>query len=168
MARQKASKSLTVFQANGDADAGNIGTLGRFGKAAEVYLVAGNVLQPALFLEQEVMMSGEIGVETGQARGHADFPQQPGLGELVEGIVDGGPRDAGAQIPGFLIEGVRRYVTVAFPEQQLGQNLALARGTDAVSPEVIENGWVLRSRSHGGRPFAVTGVVIFLEMGSVE
>ena len=66
-------------------------------------------------------MLGGIGVEIGAARFNHHLAQQPGLGELVQGVVDGGQGHTDADAAGLGMKILGGDVAVAVFEQQLGQ-----------------------------------------------
>ena len=49
-----------------------------------------NVDQFVVVFEIEVVMRGDVGIEIGLGAVDADLAQQARIGELIEGVVDGG------------------------------------------------------------------------------
>ncbi len=72
------------------------------------------------------MVIGHVGVVVDLGAVDGDLAQQPGLGEHVQAVVDGGERYRHAQFLGFLVELLGRQVAVALGEQQQAKRHALA------------------------------------------
>ncbi len=92
-ARPRVASQRVAGQPDNDVDPAHAGAFGRARQAGELDRIGRDVLEPAGILEIEVMMFGGVGVEVGPARIDHHLAQQPGVGELVQGVVDGGERD---------------------------------------------------------------------------
>ncbi len=94
------------------------------------------------------MVGGGVGVEPGFRAIDRDFPKKACFRELVEGIVDcrQGQQDAGA---GCLdIETFRRHMSMAAAKQQPTERNALARRTQARTPQGLPER-MHRTAGHG-------------------
>src|SRR5262249_48324695 len=77
----------------------------------------GNVHEFIFILDEKVMVSGIVGVEVGLGRIHRDLTQQAEVGELVQRVVHRGERHRHFGASSFLVKHFRRYMTVAFSEE---------------------------------------------------
>ena len=66
-----------------------------------------------------------------------ELAQQPDLGELVQGVVDGGERDRDAGPRRLLEQHLGRDVPVALAEQEPAERDALARRPQAHAPQLV-------------------------------
>ena len=73
--------------------------LGGIGQARNLDCIGGDIDDPLLVFDKEVMMVGRVGIEIGPGRVHGNLAQQTGLAELVQRIVDGGQRHLNARSP---------------------------------------------------------------------
>ena len=85
----------------------------------------GYVDQRARFLDEEMVVRGRIGVEIGARAFDRDFAQQPGVGELVQRVVDRRQRHRQLGRPRLLEQHFGGQVAVAAAEQQPAQRDAL-------------------------------------------
>src|SRR5262252_4308413 len=88
-----------------------------------------NIDEIVLALDKEVMMVRDIGVEVGLGAVDRHFPQQPGICELVKGVVNRGQRNCDLGTIGLFIEHFRREVPIALCKQEPAQCYALASRT---------------------------------------
>ena len=110
-------------------------------------MVAGDVQQAVGVLDEEVVVVPGVGIEISALGIDRDFAQQPGVRELVQGIVDGGQRNLDAVGLGFPMEYLGRHMAVCAVEQEPGQGEALARGAQAGPAQAVVN--VTVRRFHG-------------------
>ncbi len=73
------------------------------------------------------MVIGDVGVEIGPPRLDHDLAQQPGVGELVERVVDRSERDWDRRGKNFAVQLLGGDVPIALGEQEPRQGEALAR-----------------------------------------
>ena len=99
--------------ANGDVNAGDLGSIRCGRKLGYFNVFGGNIQQTAAFLVEEVTVFGGVGVEIGAARFDHYLAQQPGLGELVQGVIDGSQGHADTRAAGFGMEIFGGNVAVA-------------------------------------------------------
>lgn len=104
---------------------------------------AGDVDQHVLALQIEMRMHGCVGVEERLDPVGRDPAQQPGLGELVQRVVDGRKRQPQIGSHRLVIETFRGDVTVIAHEQHAGQRQTVTRGPQAGVAKQ------LRARRHG-------------------
>ena len=90
--------------ANGNIDAGDLGPIRCGRKLGNFNGFGENIQQTAAFLVEEVAVLGGVGVEIGAARFDHYLTQQPGLGELVQGVVYGSQGHADTRAAGFGME----------------------------------------------------------------
>ena len=89
----------------------------------------------AVGFDEEMVMVAGIGVEIGPARRHDHFPQETGITELVQRVVDGGKRYRHAVRLRFGMKALRRDVPVFALEQHARERDPLPRGAKAGVPE---------------------------------
>jgi len=100
-----------------DVDASDLVTLWRRRGLANEQGTHGNVHEFIFILDEKVMVSGIVGVEVGLGRIHRDLTQQAEVGELVQRVVHRGERHRHFGASSFLVKHFRRYMTVAFSEE---------------------------------------------------
>ena len=113
------------------------------------------------FLPEEMGMVVESGVVIAAGGVDGDFAEESGLGELPEGVVDGGERDVDLSALGFGEEGFRREMPFPALQDQSGEFAALSRRAQSCGcePSDLFVGSLGRMR-HPSLPFLDPGVSI--------
>ena len=127
MPARRSSRLLAVLKTDDHIDAGDIHAFRRGRQAADHHIVAGNVHQRPVILEEEMMMVVDICVEIRTRRIHNHLAQEARTGELVQRIVDRGERDADASLLGFVMQRFGRDMPVAAIEKEPAKRQPLAR-----------------------------------------
>jgi len=91
---------------------------------------------------EEMMMVRNIGVEIGAPRFNYDFPQKPGGLELVQGVVNSGEGDPDAVALCPSMQGLGRYMAIAFCKQKAREGQALTRGAQPGGFQPIQGGCI--------------------------
>ena len=76
-----------------DVDPADLGPDRWARQTADRQALARDVLKPACGFTEEVVVIGRVGIKIGAARLNHDLAHQPGVGELVQRIINGGKRD---------------------------------------------------------------------------
>src|SRR6516165_9848347 len=92
-------------------------------------ILARDVLQPGGRFAEEMMMVGRVRIEVRAARLDHDFAQQPGLGELMQGIVDSRERHPDRRTQRFTVQLLGGDMAVPVIEKEPRQGDALPRGS---------------------------------------
>src|SRR5262249_41054114 len=122
-------------QANHHVDAGDLIAFGRDRRLADDHVGIGNVEKCVLALDEEMVMLGIVGIEIGLGAVDCDLAQESNVGELVQRVVDRSQRHRHLGLVGFLVEHLRRDVTIALAKQDPAERHALAGRTQTDLPQ---------------------------------
>ena len=84
-------------------------------------MLAGDVFKLIGAFIKKVVVVGDVGIEVGTLRIDDNFAEHSRLGELMQGVVNGGQRDTHCRRPRLAMEDFRRHVPVRPFKQKLRQ-----------------------------------------------
>ena len=119
---------------------------------ADRQIADGDIEHVVFTLDEEVMVIGDVGVEIGLGAFHGENADHPGLGELVQRVVDCRQRHRHAGGDGFLVQFLDRQVPVALGKQEIPEGNALAGRTKAGTAQSCFNANRGFWRHQGGTP----------------
>ena len=124
--RRSAARLRRATDPDDDVDAGDRAARRRGRRLRQDQVGIGDIDQGAGFFDQEMMVRRRVGVEIGARAFDRDLAQQPGGGELVQGVVDGRQRHRHLCRSRLLKQHFGRDMAVAAAKQQPAERDALA------------------------------------------
>jgi hypothetical protein len=107
-----------------------------------------NIVEGILAFNEEMMMLGKPGIETGPGAVDPDPAQQPRLGELMKRVVNGRQRYRNLRVARLLVKHFGCYMPVSPSEKHRTQVQALPRWTQT---SLAQLGSDIRVASDGGQ-----------------
>jgi hypothetical protein len=123
-----------------DVDAADLGAGRRQRKHSDRQVVTRDVLQFAGGLAEEMVVIGRIGIEIRAARLDDDLVQEPGIGELMQGVVDRRERYRDPRRHRFAMQLLGSDVTFTVFQQEPCQSKALARWPEIHRTQALQGG----------------------------
>lgn len=121
-------RNLLLHKPDNDINVADPRAFGWLRQTIDADRTARNVNQFAILLVEEVVVVGGIGVEIRFGAVNRQFPQQPGLSELVQRVVYGRQRNMLTRLQSLGVQVFSRHVTVTGRKEQRGKSQPLPCG----------------------------------------